>query len=86
MLSRVVPSFVLLFCLWLWPSQITPDGQLVRSEWDAAVAVGAVNERPVRLLLDTGADASGIDKEVLVALRIAPQYQREALRPVGKHW
>lgn len=84
MLSRVVPSFFLLFCLWLWPSQITPDGQLVRSEWDAAVAVGAVNERPVRLLLDTGADASGIDKEVLVALRIAPQHQREALAPSGK--
>jgi hypothetical protein len=84
MLWRVVPNVVLLLCLWLWPSQITTNGQIIRSEWDPAIAVGAVNERPVRLLLDTGADASGIDEEVLVELHIAPQHQREVIAPSGK--
>ena len=83
MKKRYRRVFVLLFLLCSVPSQGCGDDQLLRSAWDAAVVGGTVNDQHARLLLDTGADGTGIEIRLLTEMRIALQRERKIRAPSG---
>lgn len=81
--QRVGPSLRLLLFLLLGLARVVADDLALRSELDAAVVAGTINDQPLRLLLDTGADDCAIDKQLIAAMGLARQGERIIIAPSG---